>query len=261
MFALGLVSWLSLLLVLLACVALGALLWRMRGRDSEQIVTLIESRLEEGQRMLAEKDARLGALNAELSQSLATSEQDHRRLAERVAENDALIEKLRQGLTHDQTLQTQLQQREHKINLLHGDMDRLRADYAMEVAQLRQRLGNADALRTQLTRYQQQLHSMDARLALVQRDKDQAIAECATRIAELEGVAVDTPAAATPAPAADISAPASVAAEPPGSVRELERDLARLRQRVLQLEGLHAVIQDRDRQIAHLRQQQTESEA
>ena len=41
-------------------------------------------------------------------------------------------------------------------------------------------------------------------------------------------------------------------------VRELERDLGRLRQRILQLESLHLVIQDRDLQIEQLKEQLTE---
>ncbi len=266
MSAFGVASPLPLLLALLAGFALGAWLRRRSGPDAERITELYEHRLQENSQNIAERDARLAVVTQEVQALRAEQQQDRRSLAD----TEVLVTQLRHSLAQTQALPRQLLEREQQLAQAHDDMDAMRADYAAEVAELRRRLGDADALRTQLARYEQQLRTLDARLALVQRDKDQAIAEFATRIAELEPLAqraaeanakahAEAHAAATAPASTAADAPAAAdAAATPGSLRELERDLARLRQRILQLESLHVVIQDRDAQILQLKRQLTE---
>lgn len=245
---------LAMLLALLAGLALGVWLRRRGARDVDQITDLYEQRLRESANTLAERDARLNAATQELASLRGEREHDRRNLADA----EVLVSQLRSNVAETQALPRLLQERERQIALLQDDMDAMRTDYATEVAELRRRLGDADQLRTQLARYEQQLRTLDARLALVQRDKDQVIAECGARIAELEPLA-QRAAAAPPQTSPPSPQPqAATDEEPAGSRRELERDLARLRQRIMQLENLYTIIQDRDGEILQLKQQLTE---
>ena len=241
---------------------LGVLLQRRHKTDTEQIMELYEKQLDEARHGICERDNQLAARSQELRMLQAEFASTRRSLVSA----EALAGQLRQSVAESQFLPGKIQERDIQLAQLHSDTDAMRADYASEVADLRRRLGDADAQRTQLARYQQQLHTLDARLASVQRDKEQAIVDIATRLAELEppiqrpisAVAPIATPALVPALLAEPVPPPATADTP---VRELERDLARLRQRILQLEGLHLVIQNRDYQIEQLKKQQMERDS
>lgn len=231
-------SWLPLLAISLAAglIILGVTK-RYRRRDTE-IENLYEHQLQESRRSLKDRDARLATHEQELQRLRAEQLSTRRNLAN--AELD--MGKARQRLAELEPLLARVHDSESRLGLLSADLESARSAHATEIGDLRRKLTDADALRSQLAQSQQQLRTLDERLATVQRDKDQALASFSTRIAKL----------AQSAPLAELAPQLQARTR---RVRELENDLARLRQRIVQLESLHGEVQARDAQIADLKLQ------
>jgi chromosome segregation ATPase len=252
----GVIPWLAVLIALLASGGLGWWLAARRGRAAQQIADLFEQQLASAQRSLDERDSRLATQAQELRTLRHESDGAQRRLA--AAGVDVTAARQRAGELESLTLQ--LRDRDSQLQRLNADLDAIHDYYSAEIGELRRKLGDNDALRTQLARTEQQLRALDARLALVQRDKDLAIATLSTRLAELESQAsASVPRAVEPEhrsiEPAQLSIDAESATPRDQRVRELEHDTARLRQRIMQLDALHAVVQQRDQDIERLKNQ------
>lgn len=238
---------------LLGGAVIGVVLRALLGRSEKQITDLYEQQLEEIRRSVADRDARLLTVESELLKRRAELDAARRSLAS--AESELESSRLRH--TELEHLPGMLYERESQLSTLGADLELMRSSHATEVGSLRRKLGDADALRTQLARSEQQLRSLDQKLALVQRSKDEAIASLSTRLAELETLALQPPQRDQPHAAA-ASTPTAPTAPPYARIRELEQDLARLRQRVVQLEPLIGTVQQRDEEIARLNKQISE---
>lgn len=237
-------------LALLGGAVIGVALRALLGRSEKQITDLYELQLEEVRRSVADRDARLLTVESELLKRRAELDATRRSLA--AAQSELASSRLRNNEL--EPLPGMLYERESQLAILGADLELMRSSHASEVGNLRRKLGDADALRTRLARSEQQLRSLDQKLALVQRGKDDAIASLSTRLAELETLARRPPQRDVPAAAAPRT-PATPTEAPYAHIRELEQDLARLRRRVVQLEPLFGTVQQRDDEIARLNKQ------
>ncbi len=223
-------AWLPLLGVLVCGGVIGAALYGLlTHRAAQKLASLYETQLEDSRRSLDDRDRRLATVEQQL-----LTEQSRSHVAQRASEVAA--------------------------DSLDADSQITSSAHAVEIAELRLKLGDADALRTQLAQAQHQARALDERLARIQRDKDQAMASVGARAADLETLQQqlrrrDADIAGLRERLSEIEPLAEQSLQLQArdqQLRDMELELARLRRRIAQFDPLQAALEAREAEIHRL---------